>query len=246
VTDRHPEELIAAYILDALDEEERTLVEEHLARCVPCQRLAHRWREVVEVLVLAAPEGPRPHPDLRQRILAAAAATRPIPAGVGRRPRLGAARRLLRWPRAGWIAAALFLLTTIVSGLWNLSLQHRLTAAHRPLVQAVLQASPNPTGPVGLVVITDGGEPQVWISNLAPPGPGMLYELWVIGREGPRPAGTFVTDARGSAATALTIPAAVGETVAITLEPAPGQPRPSGRVLLQGVVEPVSAPEGMP
>ncbi len=66
-------ELTPGYALDALDPEERSAYEAHLAGCERCQReLASFW-ETTEALAIAA-SGPAPSLALRERILAQARA----------------------------------------------------------------------------------------------------------------------------------------------------------------------------
>ena len=61
-------ELTAGYALDALDPDERSAYEAHLAGCEQCQHeLASFW-ETTEALAVAA-SGPAPSPGLRERIL---------------------------------------------------------------------------------------------------------------------------------------------------------------------------------
>ncbi|MBC7783327.1 MAG: anti-sigma factor [Burkholderiales bacterium] len=80
---------------------------------------------------------------------------------------------------------------------------------------------------------------EVVVFNLVPPGPGKVYELWLITAEKvPMPAGTFTVDARGSGTINFSAPR--GTTVAsaaITDEPEGGTLSPTGSVHLQGQLQ---------
>ena len=64
-------ELTAAYALDALDDDERSAYEQHLAGCERCRADLRELGETAGALALSA-EGPAPPDELRNRILVAA------------------------------------------------------------------------------------------------------------------------------------------------------------------------------
>jgi Anti-sigma-K factor rskA len=70
----------------------------------------------------------------------------------------------------------------------------------------------------------------------APEGKG--YEVWVIGKAAPVPAGVFQVDASGNAVHRLPAIAEVqwAKTFAVTLEPVGGVPAPTGPMVLAGAV----------
>jgi hypothetical protein len=73
--------LSGAYAVDALDDAERAQFEAHLAVCDTCQTEVDSLREAASMLAettLVAPSG-----ELRARVLAQAAAVRPLPPEVG-------------------------------------------------------------------------------------------------------------------------------------------------------------------
>ena len=71
--------------------------------------------------------------------------------------------------------------------------------------------------------------------DLPPPPPGQVYQLWAIG-DGVRPAGVFSTDSRGGAVLRdrWSPEPAKAPLFAISLEPAPGVPEPTGKMVLMG------------
>ena len=80
---RRVHELSGAYALDALDNAERERFERHLRRCPACAEDVRRMTATATALAMAV--AAEPPPGLKQRVLAAAAATPQLPpAAVGR------------------------------------------------------------------------------------------------------------------------------------------------------------------
>ena len=75
-------------------------------------------------------------------------------------------------------------------------------------------------------------------SGLEPAGEGRAYEVWIIGKAAPVPAGVFQADASGHAVFRLSPvpPTADIRTFAVTLEPAGGVSSPTGPMVLAGAV----------
>lgn len=73
-------------------------------------------------------------------------------------------------------------------------------------------------------------------SGLDPAPEGKAYEVWVIAKGAPVPAGVFQADAEGKAVFRLPDVAETAEvrTFAVTLEPAGGTPAPTGPMVLAG------------
>jgi hypothetical protein len=232
----HPDDLLAAYALDALAEAERAEVRAHVAGCARCRLLLREFQQVTEVLPLAHSEHGAPPPELRQRIMAAARST---PQLAARQP----ARRhwrVLVGSLNGWIAAALFLVALALGG-WDVS-QHRMLAAiQRPVgLQATLAATADAPGAAGNVTVVLGRAAVISVDHLAPRS-GLVYEAWVVAGGVPKPAGTFATTPDGHGDVTLTQPLQPGDTIAITAEPPPGTPAPTGKVLLAGKAPPTPA-----
>ena len=112
-----PHDLLAAYALDALDDDERERFERHLADCEECTDQLAMLREPVAALAYAA-EGPVPRNELRDRIIE----------GAHAEPRAA----VIKLPRRNWalgavagVAAAAAVLA-IGLGLWANSLSNSL------------------------------------------------------------------------------------------------------------------------
>jgi anti-sigma-K factor RskA len=115
-------------------------------------------------------------------------------------------------------------------------LQRVLLAPDVSLIRlAPLPAAPNANA---IVAISQShGGAAIEARGLPPTPAGKIYELWWITKEtGPIPAGLFSTGATGSA-TAKVSPPPSGQHLllsAVTLEPVPGVPKPTGAMYLKG------------
>lgn len=239
------------YALGALDGEELTRFEAHLATgCRSCEDHLLKTRETLTLL-------PRsltpltPPPAVKARLLERIAGEAAPPALE--RPRL----RWLWWGLgAGALAAAGLLialssnLSTMRQELQKLESQVATLRAERArqdetlrlladpqarLIQlAGLQPSPGATGRLLWNPVTRTG--ILFITGLPATSPDRAYELWAIAGAEPFPAGVFTVDPGGRAFLRLS-PLPEGRTFdkfAITLEPAGGVPKPTGPMHLLG------------
>jgi anti-sigma-K factor RskA len=221
-------DLAAGYALDALDDSELRLFEAHLAECNRCRETVRSFQATAGALALAAPPADPPA-ALRERILDAAAQERPHQSVVVLRPR-----------RQVWIAAAVaaaFAAVAVGLGVWaatlssSLSDQRTAAEAHAraALILADRSARHLPLGENGQVVLAPSGE-GVLVARSLPRAPeGKTYEAWVIGENGPLPAGLF----RGGPIDVLLLDRTVpkGAKVAVTVEPAGGSQQPTGSIV---------------
>jgi len=213
VPDLH--DLVPLYAVDALDDIGRRRFEAHLAECVRC-------REELKVLDAAvdryvSDDGIAAPPDLKAAVLAAIEDTPQERSSVRRTPIMVAVAS---------VAAVVALL---------------LAVALRPPdpVDQVVAASDAVTvtveggdlGTVHFVFSADLERAVLIADGLPDPGEGRTYEVWLIGDDGPRPAGTFVPR-DGSASVLIDGEATVGLMVGLTIEPEGGSEVPTGDVLM--------------
>ena len=239
------------YAVGALDREELTQFEAHLA--AGCPLCEERLRETRETLALIpgslTPIDPPPS----------------VKAGLLRRiagePALPAAEK----PWSGWLwwgigAGALVAASLLMTLSWNLSrtrqelqrLQGQMAARQSDIAQREelirvlsdpqarliqltgLPASPAATGRLLWNPVTRKG--LLLTTGLPATPPDKSYELWAIAGEEPVPAGVFKVDLSGRAL--FRLPALIEgkqfDTFAVTLEPAGGVPKPSGPMHLLG------------
>ena len=231
-----------AYAADALPGGERAVFERHLEACPACAREVRELRATLARLGSAAAADPPA--ALWDRVRAEARATPQLPpAGRDsrhRRPGRGAttaARRSGRRLGPALLAAAALVAAVVSLAALNLGLAGRSGGPERTvdLVAAVLAAPdarrvaapPGGTGRAAVVVSRRRGQAVFEASGLAPVPAGRTYQLWVVGRAGPRPAG-LVEDGAGGRVTRLLAGRVTGtEQVAMTVERRGGAARPT-------------------
>ena len=248
----------ASYALGALDGEERTEFERHLAGgCAVCGAALRASAETVAAMVRSGPPMVPP-PAVKEALLRRIATTTP-----GRRA--SARPRPLVWAvgtLAAMIAGAAFTGAFVASRYeGRLGQMAREAAALRERVErdeaalreqiAVYRSavdllrdpetrivalhglgpSPEATGRVIWHPVNGG---HVFVANLPSAPPGKAYELWTIDDAAPRPAGVFQVDASGRGTHRIP-PLEGGKPVkvfAVTLEPEGGVPAPTGPMVL--------------
>ncbi|MGB2953980.1 MAG: anti-sigma factor [Gaiellaceae bacterium] len=216
--------LAASYALDALDANEESEFERHLALCERCREELAALREAAGALAYA-PDAPAPPAELRDRILAQARAERPKV--VPLRPR--------RWLRPGYTAAAAAAAACAAIGLgvWAETLSNKLDRKQEALaVLADPAARRIPlSGATGSLVIAHDGK-AVLVTGLRHAPSGKTYEAWLIRAGKATKAGLF----RGGGRSLVLVPQALrtGDVVAVTVERAGGVEQPTRRPLLHG------------
>lgn len=222
------ERSVAAYVLDACDEDEREMVRAHVAGCLSCQRLMRRLDEAVAALPLAS-KRVRPPARLRERILAAATANGPVQGDEEEPP----SRRLLPLPRPRsplgprrpsvrllGAAVAAMAVGLAVLGAWNVLLNRQATEppAHYALTGTGSMASAGGT-------VTSYGRDGVTVASFTgmPALPqGEIYELWLIDAGGrPTPGTVFTPRPDGTAQVLLPRTLRDVRQVVVTAEPGP-------------------------
>jgi anti-sigma-K factor RskA len=226
-----PHDLLAAYALDALDDDERERFERHLEECDECSAQLALLREPVAALAYAT-EGPAPPEALRGRIIEAARAE----------PRAA----VIRFPRRNWALAAVAGVAAAAAclavglGLWAHSLSNSLDrersakAAYEQAAKVLAtKATAHPlVGANGSLLVADNGRAALVVCGLAGAPRAKTYEAWVITGKTPRPAGLF---SGGSGCNPLVLTQRVPKqaTVAVTLERAGGATSPTLPILFR-------------
>jgi anti-sigma-K factor RskA len=220
--------LTGAYAAHALSDTERLAFERHLDTCPAC---AQEVRELEATAARLGAAVAAPPPELWDRIRAEALATRQLPPVAERRRRAGRRVPLL-------LAAAAALLVAVLSvTALNLGLLGRADRADRTadLVAAVLAAPdarrvaalPGGAGQATVVVSHQRGR-AVFVADGLPAAPAArTYQLWVVSRSGPRPAGLVEVAGEGRVTRLLDGPVTGSEQVAMTVERQGGAARPT-------------------
>ncbi|WP_410810061.1 anti-sigma factor domain-containing protein [Micromonospora sp. 067-2] len=227
--------LAGAYALDAVDDLEGAAFERHLSECEPCRQEVAELRETAarladDTVVEATP------PGLRERTLAQVARTPQLHVRVGganARPKAG------RWRQFAAAAAAAVVVAGGASALtWSVgndrisdeqasSTQARQIAAVLDAQDARVFETPlQPGGAATVVVSRDRDRGVVLLRDLPEPGPGRIYELWLIRTGEPaRSVGRLDEGARAS--TTVIGPVAAAGTFGVSNEPAGGSVAPT-------------------
>jgi anti-sigma-K factor RskA len=221
------EQLAGLAALDVLEGDELARFEQHAAECERCRVMVRVDREALARVLLTAPPMD-PSPDFKARLMQRAAAelanagAARVESVVQRQPEArvdtAAPHRAepipLRprpnviplWRRAPWISA---LAAVLVVGLVTFG---AFTYENQPVAMYELTGSASGRA---VVVVRRSGAAELEMDGVADPGPGFLYELWIIPQGGqPIAAGTTT-----SGAAKVPLPGNVrGSTVAITKE----------------------------
>ncbi|RDI23598.1 anti-sigma factor [Lentzea flaviverrucosa] len=219
--------LTGAYAVNALSDLERTAFEAHLTRCQSCAI------EVTELAATAARLGVAvespPPPQLRARVLAAAAETRQLSPHTARVPD----PRRKRWA-GGLLAAACLVAAVFVTVDYSQSDQERQLAQlsseysrfsdflSTPDAKLINGRAPN--GATGTAVVSASRDEALFLAKDLPQAPnGHAYQIWLIGADGPHPAGLL--DSRSSPVVVSGLTGA--QEVALTVEPSGGSKAPT-------------------
>ncbi len=236
MSEEHVLDLIPAYALDCLDEEELGQVVAHLAVCASCRLEAEQYRAIVDELPAAMAQH-QPPAALKDRLMQAA---RREKAQAQDRPSFVDRQR----PRPAWRSlnlAWLSLILILALGLNNLFLWQRLNRVESRQRQSLMtvalqgtQFSPNAAGM--LVISRDGEHGTLVVDGLPPLGAERQYQLWLI-RNGERVSGgVFSVDSQGygSVWVSSNEPLINYSSFGVTIEPAGGSPGPTGEKVLGG------------
>jgi anti-sigma-K factor RskA len=258
--------LAPAYVLGALEADERRAFESHLAECDICAsevRSLGRVTAGLEQSVLQV----TPRAALRDRVLSAVGArgARASEPGVH-----------ARWRMADWLAYAACVAIATAAGLYAMNLrarvenlearlevaQTRLAAADRAVVDArrvafEMQSAMAVLAAADLMRVDLQGAPaapqasgralwsrqsgMVFAANDLPPLPaGRIYQVWLVAGGPPVSAGLVAPDESGRSVGIFRTPVDVTGpvTVAVTIEPESGVPAPTGAFYLTGKSSP--------
>ena len=234
--------LSGAYALDALEGgAERDRFTRHLNRCQSCAGEIRGFREVATALAFAA--AAEPPPELRARVLAAAARTRQLPPEVRTHAR---PRRTRAWvPWVPWLSGAIATASIVVAVLFGFAQAHTQQELNRVRAEnqaiSLLLSSPQVTllshsttkGGVATVVLAAARRQLVVFTNGLPALPaGKVYQLWLIGKTKIRSAGLLPAASSGRTAPVLASGVVKGDTLGLTVEPAPGSAQPTTKPIL--------------
>ncbi len=219
-------ELAAPYALHAVSDAERADIDRRVAAAPSAvvAAFADEVRAVRETMAaLSASTTAEPPAHLRASVLAIA------------QPDEVAAKRSMRWRTTVLVSVA----ATIVAGLTALGVQVLLRPSATPsLAQQVISAtdarkvsSPLGGGTATVTFSHNRNAGVLVMDNVAPPAPGTVYQMWLIGANGPTSAGTMGPAAVTPSTTATLANIGSSTALAFTIEPGSGSPQPTSAIL---------------
>lgn len=230
---------VAAWVLGALEPDEAAAVLTHVEGCATCREIEARLRRVVGALPLAAEEA-TPPPRLREKVLAAAAASGTPPALPVARPRRLPRRGAPRIWRVPLYAAAAVALIALLAGLLVGQAFRIAAPPSQPQVSRFqLTGHQEMEGAqAGVIDLRADGLALVDFRGLPQPGAGRVYEVWLIRNgQNPEPVAVFVPDANGARVVLVDRSLAGYSVMAVTNEPGPdGSSAPTQQPQLLGNV----------
>jgi hypothetical protein len=237
--------LSGAYALDALDSPaERERFARHLSRCPSCAGEVRGLREVATALAFAATaQAPA---ELRGRVLAAAARTRQLPPEVRSHRADARPHRTRPWvPWVPWLSGAVAMASIAVAVFFGLAQSHTQDELNQaraqnqalsvvlsaPRVQVLSQVSTK-GGTAIVVLAAERHELAVVTTGLPALPPGKVYQLWLIGKTKIVSAGLLPAAKSGQTPAVLATGLVKGDTLGLTVEPAPGSAQPTTKPIV--------------
>lgn len=238
--------LSGAYVVDALDDEERAAFEEHLPGCRDCQVEVRELREAAATL--ADDAAMTPPPALRASVLASIKTVRPLPPETGAH---GDAERAsssnvvaLRPRRMRWGAMAVAAAVIAVLGFaavaqpWNNDSSRSGISASSAIDQVLTADDAThvkvqlPGGAAATVFRSVKEGKAAVVTEDMPAAPhGKVYELWLRKASGDMVPAGFMTGA-GSSRQLLQGDAAKADAAAISVEPKGGSSAPTSEPIM--------------
>jgi anti-sigma-K factor RskA len=223
---------LAAYLLGALDERERSDLEAHLADCDRCRAEA-RWLQPAVDVLPAAVEQLNPPPRLRDRVLGEIEADGGAPSGAhvsdGRR---SLRRRLALRPALTGLAAVVALAAGIATG-------YALRGDDEPTAQTTtvpVQGTAPAIRATGTVVQHDD-DWTLDVDRLPELRAGDVYQVWMRKDKTLIPSVVFVPSGARHATVALPSRMARADELLVTREPSGGSQAPTSAPLLSATLQ---------
>jgi len=234
--------LAGAYALDALGgPAEQDRFARHLSRCPSCEAEVRGFREVATAMAFAVTaEAPA---ALRPQVLAEAARTRQLPPEVSSQARPQRTRSTLPW--IPWLSGAVALASIAVAVFFGLAQSHTQDELNQaraenqalnvvlsaPHVQVLSQVATS--GGTAVVVLAAERHALAVVTTGLPALPsGKVYQLWLIGTKKTESAGLLPPAKDGQTPAVLATGVVKGDTLGLTVEPAPGSAQPTTKPIV--------------
>jgi anti-sigma-K factor RskA len=236
--DEHVEDLLPAYALGCLDEDEAVWVKEHLAECLACQTELRVYQAVVDHLPLAVPAA-TPPAHVKQALVDRIQPREYIeraPAERSWQERISIFTRRLS---PVWSVVSLFLILILAAS--NLVLWRQVSRLSNAQEQALrtinLTGTDAAPGATGLLVISLNGQHGTLVVDELPDlNDQWEYQLWLIDPYGNRTSGGVFSVREGYGAVWVKSPQPLAHYAGfgVTVEPSGGSAAPTGKKVLGG------------
>jgi anti-sigma-K factor RskA len=235
--ENHVIDMLPAFVLDALTDEETGQVAEHLAGCQTCQAELARLQQVAVELPLALAQTVPP-PRIKENLMSAIHARQSIAA-----PSKPATswQKLTGFMRQPVMALGVALLMLMVIGnllLWRQLIQtgRQTNTSMRVVALANTQNAPGATGT--LIMDQKGEYGTLVVADLAMLASSQQYQVWMIKDGMHISGGVFSVNPDGYAAHVILAPSPVAQydSIGITVEPFGGSPGPTGAKVLGSTI----------
>ena len=233
--EEHVFDLLAAYSLGCLDEEETLMVSKHLENCKVCQGELVSYQSVTNRLGLAAP-GSIPPPELKQKVIKNLPSSQKVISQPTGRSRWGLLTRFGAVTFGAIGLVVIFALAFSNIYLWRQVNQLRMSPAQDFKIVSLSSTDFAPQASGMLVISADGEHGTLIFDKLPQLDSGHQYQLWLI-KDGKRTSvGVFSVGegGYGSLWVESKIPLADYSGFGITIEPQGGSPGPTGEKVLGG------------
>jgi len=238
MSDEHKvRDLLPGYSLGILEEEEKNLVREHLARCSSCRAELASYREVTGRLA-AAISPSDPSAGMEGRILKGISAAQRD--ASRRTPRPSGAPRRGPWPALTAIAAMCVLALGAGNLLqWKGALRPPLHTVQPRLMTALLSGAGDTENAYGTIVLDpDDNKGVLAVTGLRGLDKRHQYQLWLVKGDEHRSGGVFSPDAEGYGSLLLTVPLDFKDfrSFTVSVEPWGGSSVPTGSPVMAGTL----------
>jgi anti-sigma-K factor RskA len=234
--DAHVLDLLPAYALGCLDEDEVKKLEDHIERCRNCRDELVTYRSMTNRILLAVPSEAPPD-DLKEKILASVSSPVSTRGPHGKRRVRGVPFGVLRPLRAAILAAVILALAAGNLIFWHRLSDFRGTSQLEKTRMVLLDGTKEAPAAKGYLFLDPTGTSGIFIAeNLPPLGAARQYQLWLIEDDERVSGGVFSVDQRGYAWLPITAQSRLKSYTAfgISTEPFGGSDKPTGPRVLFG------------
>jgi len=234
VTEHMPwEDERAAYLLDALDERERTEFETHLAGCDRC-RAELRWLQPAVDVLPASVEQIEPPAELRNRILGAIEAD----AGPAKASRARPTKPPF-WSRVS-SRAALTGVAAVVALAVGIAGGYALRGDSDSSQTIATTVPVEPTAPsirAAANIVRHDDTYTLDVSHMPDLRPGDVYQVWMRNGKQLQPSILFVPSRDGTAKLVLPAQTGAADEMLVTREPSGGSQEPTSAPLVSATLQ---------